>query len=128
LSLGDVHEGEHDACNVVLDGAVGQQAGQEVSAVRLAHFSFDGYQLFKHSALIGAELLVVQLRGQVAQRAPNVARDEVEQGHGRRRVARDAQLSVQENGGNGGGAHQVVKVAVGVPKFINFAFELQVDG
>ena len=128
LALGDVDEGEHHAGDAIVHRPVGQQARQQPGAIGQADLALHRRQALQHPRRVVGDLGVLESRRQVGQRPADIARHHPEQRHRHRRVARDAQVPVQEQGGDGGRVHQVLQVAVGVREFVDLGLELPVDG
>ena len=126
--LGDVDEGQHDAGDAVLAAAVRQQAGAGASRSPKRTSRSIGTRLSSTARGVGVELRVVEPVGEVAERPADVGVDQVEQLDRRRREERDAQLAVEEHGGDRRRGHQVLQVAVGVAQLVDLALELLVDG
>jgi hypothetical protein len=70
---------KHHAGDAVVHRAVGHQPRQVPAAVGLADLALDRHQPLQHARGVGAQLRVIELRGQVGQRPADVARDQVEQ-------------------------------------------------
>ncbi len=85
-------------------------------------------QLVEDAARVGTHLRVLDPRRQVGQRPADVAGDEMEDRHRRRREQDDAQLAVEQDGGDRCRCHQVLQVGVAARELVNVALQRLVDG
>ena len=117
---GDIHEGQHHSGDTIIHGAVGQQSHQEPFS-GIADFMLDRAEFSDDPRGVGFEIGVVDAPLEVGERPADIRRDEIEDIHRARGIARDMKLAIEEDGGDRRRVHQVVQVAVGVGEFVHFA-------
>ena len=126
--VGDVDEGDDDAVDAVVGGAIGEDAADVPAAGFAGDFLFEREEAVEDAAGVGEELVVVELAGEVAEGAADVGGDEVEElgvGGG---VAADAEVGVEEEDGDVSAAEKAGEVVSGAFDFLDFGLELGVDG
>jgi hypothetical protein len=77
--LGDIDEGDDDAGDVVVDGAVRERAAEVGAAGVADDLLLEGDELLEDGAGVVEELVVTKLAGEVAEGTADVAGDEHEQ-------------------------------------------------
>lgn len=127
----DFEEGDDDALDALFGRAVREQAHQVPAAAARVYLALDGVEAFEH--LLGvldqpAAAVVVELRGEVGERAAGVGRDEVEDVARARRVELDAQGAVEEDRADVGRVHQVEEVVVRLAQLLDLDLQLLIDG
>src|SRR5581483_84302 len=88
-ALGDVYEGDDDAADLVVHGAVRPGADDEPAPVRGHDFALDSPQVVEDLLRIPRQAVVVEDVREVGERAAQVAGDDIEQVLDARRVALD---------------------------------------
>ena len=78
LALGDVGEGDDHAFDAAVLRAVRQDPAQAPGAAARLDLALDRQMLRQHGARVGQQRVVGRKRGQVRQRAPDIAGNEVE--------------------------------------------------
>ena len=68
FALGDVHEGDHDAVDAVVQGAVGHDPPNAPAAVLGAHFLFARRQVAQELLGVAQQVVVGEPRDDVADR------------------------------------------------------------
>ena len=92
-----------------------------MAAVPMGYLHLHGAELLEHLRGIAGKIGIVQARGEVRERASQVTCNDVKKRDGWRGVALDAQVAVQEHGGDLRGRHQVLQVAVRAAQLIDLA-------
>ena len=75
---GDIHEVEHDTVDLIVDSAVGEQAGQVPTAVSAADFAFPAVQRREYRFRIFGESGVVKFVGEMLEWPANIRRSDIE--------------------------------------------------
>ena len=127
IALADIGEGDDHAFPVAAMGPVRQNPAHEPDAGTSFDFPFDRCQAEQHRAGIGGKCGVGGERVQIGQRAPDVARNDVEQRFRGRREEPDVEVHVEEQRRDIGAVEDVLKVvrrgALALQGFLKLAVE-----
>ncbi len=127
--LGDVGEGEDHAAHGLGQGAVRQGPRDEPAVpFRTLDVLFPGFVGGQHLPGHLDDVGAPEEGHDIPDGPAQVAFDEPVHFRGGRRVAGDAQLLVQEDGGDGRGPQEVLEVAVGQAQLADLLLELVVEG
>ena len=110
--LRHVDEGDDDAVDPIIDGAVGSQSHQIPAPGPAADFPLDGHEIFDDFGRIIDQAIVGELMGEVGDRPSFVGRGNVEQLGDPRREAVDPHVGIEEQNTEIGRRHQVLQIAV----------------
>ncbi len=100
LARGDLDEGDHNAGNPIVVGAIRQRAPQVPTIAVTENFSFERGESRQYLRGIGQKVAAGEFLGQVRQGATDVRRDQLQQIGHRRGESTDSQLGVQEHDGD----------------------------
>ena len=127
LGDGDVREGDHHAVNPVVQGAVGHDPHGEPAAVARGHRLLRRGQRAQHAPHVGRQRRVVQVRDQVGDGPPHVARDELDDLRRLGGEPPDAEFLVQEQGRDVRAFEQVLHVVAGLRQLVHLGLQLGVE-
>ena len=126
--VGGVDEGQHDAVDLVVDGAIGPQPNLEPAILPAANFALDRHQVGQHRLRVMDQGLVFQPVREIGDRPALVARGDAEQLGHLLREPLDAQARVEKQGPEIGRRHQVLQVAMRARDQFELPLQLAVHG
>ncbi|GJE69431.1 hypothetical protein CHKEEEPN_0959 [Methylorubrum podarium] len=129
FARGDVDEGDDDARDEVVDAAIRQDADHVARPrLRVLDLALGAVEGAQDAAGVVLQLLVGDAGLDVGEGTAGIRFDEVEQLRRGRREAHDAQVVVEEDGGDLRAFEEVLEVAVDAAEFLHPQPELAVDG
>ena len=108
--LGDVGEGDDDALDPVVLGAVGQYAADVPGAALRFDLPLDRREGLQHRSGIGQKSAIGGQRVEIGERPPDVARNDAEERLGGRREEADVEVGVEENRRDIGAVQDVLQI------------------
>ena len=128
LARRDVHEGDDDAVDAIVGGAIRDRSPQVPCAAMSACFGFRGDQGREHQARFLGEIAVAEFGLEVIDRSPDVGRTQRDQLVHRRCEAPYLQLQIQKDDPDTGAAPQVGQVIIGGLELSDLRLQLSIDG
>src|SRR5262249_30727726 len=114
--------------DLVVDGSIGPHS-HEVPALRMGtNLALDRHQMREYAAGVLGKRIVLQLMGEIGDRATLVAVGETEKIDNARAESFDAQGSVEEKGTEIGSSHQILQIIMRPRDALKLELELVIDG